>query len=94
MGCLDDATEGHISRLCPEGFLAVTSPLPVYLRVINASVAANLTEELGDRAMQVKCKAGSWFSPPYTQGQYNPQFTLNTIKDLLTVDAGEAIFIL
>lgn len=85
--------KAHISCLRPEGFLAMTSPLPVYLRVINASMAANLTE-LGDGAMQVKCKSGSCFSPPYAQGRYNPQFKLNTIEGLLTGDAREAIFIL
>lgn len=51
-------------------------------------------QELRDGAIQVKCKLGSWFSLPYTQGRYSPNFNLNTIKDILTVDAREAILIL
>ena len=60
MGGLDDATEDHISCLCPEGFLAMTSPLPAYLRDINASVAANLMESGLSRNLEIgSCKSSA-----------------------------------
>lgn len=68
MGGLDDATEDHISCLCPEGFLAMTSPLPAYVRDINASVAAFLMEsglsrnwEIGTYKSSANWAVGSLF---------------------------------
>lgn len=60
MGGLDDATEDHISCLCPEDFLAMTSPLPACLRDINASVAANLMESGLSRNLGIRpCKSSA-----------------------------------
>lgn len=60
MGGLDDATEDHIFCLCPEGFLAMTSPLPAYLRDIDASVAANPTESGLSRNLGIRpCKSSA-----------------------------------
>jgi len=94
MGGLDDATEHHISCLCPKGFLAMTSCSPAYLGDINASVAANLMESGLSRNLGIRpCKSSvnqAIGSLCLTQGRYNPQFNLNIIKDVLTVDAWEA----
>lgn len=49
MGGLDDS----ISCLCPEGFLAMNSPLLTYLEKINASVATNLMKSRLSRNLEI-----------------------------------------
>lgn len=85
MGGLDDATEDHVSCLCPEGFLAMTSPLPAYLRNINASVDANLMESGLPRNLGIRpCKSSANQAVGsllliYKDGTIH-NLTLNTVK--------------
>lgn len=97
MGGLEDAEEYHISCLCPEGFLATTSPLPVFLAIAKSvSLLTSWNQDFlgtwrGVHACQVQIR--HLVLSQYTRIIQSTVY-LNTTKNILIVCVRKVIFVL